>query len=355
MTPSRWIYLTLLASLLCSCLSTPDNRLIDTAAQADSLPRLPESNSSIWIAAQGLPLRVKWLREGKTELSNGEMFILPYALTSLPYNNTEESLDWVNSINSTYHPEERWVHDPQRRLGHYKCMSVSSSTIIDWYNLQRGKRLGNYRSWLNGKREYGLDHRKLDAWYYQLAGEESTADDYPLLTLHLDPVERTPISYDMEAFTHIIELGGSINKPLSIPDQALHGVTHQIEPDEIPPLKTRKLFGYKNSFAVSRNPSPRNRLIIDTLKSSGPVLAGIRVRFATSGGVVTNDSAAKASLPRISGHGVVILGYIRQGEQYYFIYRETFGNYEDTTHEGGPAYRAYPVHAFNEAYAFSPL
>lgn len=354
MTSFRYISLLLLIGLLPGCLLLPEQELIDTVMHSDTLPRLPGSSSSIWISEQGLPLRVKWLTEGTTELPDGEMFILPYTLTTLPYKNTEENLVWVNTVNSNYHPSEKWIHDADRRMGHYKCMSLSSSTIIDWYNIQRGKQLKGYRSWLSGKEESGMDHRKLDAWYYHLAGEESTADVYPLLTLHMDPIERTPISYNMEAFTKIIEMGGKINKPLTIPDQVLHGVTHNIKPGELPPIKARKLFGYKNSIIISRNPSEHNKLIIHTLKNSGPVYAGIRVRFATSGGVVTNDSAARISIPKISGHGVVIVGYIRQGKQYYFVYRETFGNFENTSKEGGPAYRAYPVHAFNEAYAFSP-
>lgn len=354
MTTFRWIYLLLLTGLLSGCLSLPDHKLIDTAMQSETLPRLPQSSSSIWISEQGLPLRVKWLKEGSTPLPDGEMFILPYTLTTLPYKNSEENSAWVNNVNLNYSPSEKWTHDPERRMGHYKCMSISSSTIVDWHNLRRGRQLKGYRSWLSGMNEHGMDHRKLDAWYYHLAEEQDTADDYPLLTLHMDPVERTPISYDMEAFTRIIEMGGSINNPLTIPDQVLQDVTHRIKPGEMPPVTIRKLFGYKNSLSVSRNPSAHNKLIIDALKNSGPVFAGIRVRFATSGGVVTNDSAARISLPKMSGHGVVILGYIRQGKQYYFVYRETFGNFDNTSQKGGPAYRAYPVHAFNEAYAFLP-
>lgn len=341
---------------LSGCIQLPDRFLLDFPPERDRIGALPPYEDPSWILEQGLPLRRSWLEEGRTPIPGGEMYIIPYTLTALPYKNVEETKKWVAKINREYAPLPTWRYRAERRMGHYKCMSVSSSLIVDWFNLRRSAPAAEYRSLLNGKTERGFDHRKLDAIYYHRAGQAETEEDYPLLTLELDPVEQVPIPYNLEAFAKIIAMRGrnevTADTWIETPDPTLPGVIHRFRAAELPALQYRILFQYVPSYRVAADPEMHTRLLVDALERYGPVLAGIRVRFASSGGVISATSAARLAIPNISGHGIVIVGYIRQEDRVYFVYRETFGRFDELTSHGGPAYRVYPGHAFNEAYVF---
>jgi len=353
----RW---TVLAVSFCSvptgCLNLPPGEVLDRPAQSETLPELPSYDDPVWIHAQGLPLKRSWLQEGRTTIPDGEMFLLPHVLSALPYKNNQETGQWVDHVNRNYHPRKKWLYQEGRRLGHYKCMSTSASTILDWFHLQRGGRLAPYRSWMSGKTEWGFDPRVLDALYFEFAASDSDGGDYPLFDRRLDPVEQTSIPVGMEGFCRIITLGSRTpsDRILNAPDSSLATVTHALRVGDWPALNYRVLFEYSLSFKAAGEPEPLIVLMVTALEESGPIFAGIRVRFATSGGLLTATELGRLALPDISGHGVVVVGYIRQKGRTYFVYRETFGEYDETWEMGGPAYRVYPAHCFNEAYLFEP-
>jgi hypothetical protein len=339
----------------CGHLDVPPNTVVDRPARVDTFPTLPDYDDPAWLLGQGLPLRRGWLREGRTPIDDGEMFILPYVLTALPYKNQQETEAWVDKVNQEFHPSPPWVYRPERRLGHYKCMSVSASTVLDWFALAQGKPLPSFRSWLNGSTERGSDHRIIDAIYYQRAASHDSRR-FPLLTAHLDPVEQTPISFRMEAFARIITMASDPEIPrdysVEAPDMSLPGVTHRARAEDYLNVPYHAIFQWTPSPQVAHNPEPYNRMLVDSLEKYGPVYAGIRIRFAASGGIVADTDIARLAIPNASGHGVVLVGYVRQGGRTYFIYRESFGDFDFEFPDGGPAYRVYPVHSFNEAYAF---
>jgi len=347
-----------MALVLTGCQAGPDSGVerLDVPADADTIPILPQYDDPIWVAYQGLPLQRSWLREGRTELPDGSMFILPYVLTSLPYKNGQETAEWVKHVNATYQPEQLWKYDPKRRMGHYKCMSMSSSTILDWFALRRGETLEPYQSLLNGQTEHGFDHRAIDAIYFQRALSTATKADYPLLTLQSDPVERTPIPFAMKAFAEIITIGGRENidgnEIIEVPDPSLPGVTHKVRVEDFPPLRYRQVFGYRPTSQVEANPEPVVDTMVRALETYGPLYAGMRMRFATSGGVITVGELGPIDFTGLSSHGVVVVGYIRQLGRTYFVYREVFGEYDEGWADGGPAYRVFPVNSFNEVWAF---
>jgi len=339
----------------CGHLQLPPEATADRPARVDTLPLLAEYDDPAWLLSQGVPLRRDWLREGRTRIDGGEMFILPHVLTTLPYKNVQETQAWVEQVNSEYGPSPRWQYRPERRLGHYKCMSVSASTILDWFALERGEALPGFRSWLNGTGERGFDHRVVDAIYYQRAASNAYRG-YALLTTHLDPVEQTPIPYSMEAFARIITMASEPGVPrervIEAADVSLTGITHRARAADFLDVPYHVVFRYTPSTQVARDPEPYNRMLVEALEQHGPVYAGIRLRFASSGGIVAEHDIARLAIPNVSGHGVVIVGYVRQAGRTYFVYRETFGDFDDEFVDGGPAYRVYPVHGFNEAYSF---
>ncbi|MDM7861129.1 hypothetical protein QTP81_11020 [Alteromonas sp. ASW11-36] len=350
----RHNFLCLLTTLmLTGCLHLPVQQMIETPQDSATMIELPATDSDVWIAAQGIPLRVNWLAEGHSEYAFGNMFVLPYVIDQLPYLNTEESQAWIEHINNTYQPEPAWVYNPDNRMGHYKCMSISAATIINWHALNVGQSLQPFTSWLSGKQESGIDHRALDALYYQRAQQEAFADTYELLDFELDPVEQTPISYRMPAFAEIISLASQQPQTtLVIDDYVLPGVSHTLDTTKMPMLTTVQVFDYQASYEVRDDGKEHTLRLKHALHQYGPIYAGIRIRFASSGGVITDSAIGRFSIPNMSGHAVVIVGYVEQGDDTYFIYRETFGRNDTTSSQGGPAYRVYPAHVFNEAYAF---
>lgn len=347
------LYCMLAPLTIVGCLHLPDQQLIETPLDSATMIELPTPDSDVWIAAQGIPLRIEWLTEGHSDYAYGKMFVLPYVVERLPYLNTEESQEWVDYINDEYQPEQAWVYNPGNRLGHYKCMSLSAATVINWHMLNEDQTLQPFTSWLSGKQEVGIDHRILDALYYYRAMQSEYADTYQLFDLELDPVEQTPIFYRMPAFAELISLANTLPQTsISVNDPVLEGLTHTLDTSNLPKLTTVQVFDYQASYEVRSDDSKHAKLLKDALHQMGPIYAGIRVRFASSGGVVSDSAVGRFSLPDMSGHGVVIIGYVEQSENTYFIYRETFGRHNATSSLGGPAYRVYPAHAFNEAYAF---
>lgn len=339
----------------CGHLQLPPKALADRPAPVATFPALPDYEDPAWLLAQGLPLRRDWLREGRMPIDGGEMFVLPHVVTDLPYKSIQETQAWVEQVNREFNPTPPWLYRPERRLGHYKCMSVSASTVLDWFALERGKALPTFRSWLNGSTEHGFDHRVIDAIYYQRAAAREQGG-YALLSAHLDPVEQTPISFHMEAFARIITMASAPESPrervIEVSDMSLPGVTHRVRAADFLDVPYHAIFQWVPSPQVALDPERYSRLLVEALESFGPVYAGIRIRFASSGGIIAETDLARLAIPNASGHGVVVVGYVRQAGRTYFIYREVFGDFDDEFADGGPAYRVYPVHGFNEAYAF---
>jgi hypothetical protein len=348
------LLLAALALVACGHLALPATTSVDRPALA-AFPWLPDYDDPAWLLGQGQPIARAALREGRSMLpEGGRLFVLPHVLGSLPYKNVQETRAWVDEVNRTYGPVPPWRYRPERRLGHYSCMSVSAATVLDWFHLEEGRALAHYRSWLSGKPERGTDPRLIDSIYLARARDDPSG--YPTITAHRDPVEGTPIPWRMEAFAAIVTLAASAgtdrDAPIAVADAALPGVTHRARSGDFLDLRVEPVLRWVPSPRVAATPDAHAARLVAALERYGPLYAGIRVRFAASGGIIAESDLARLALPNVSGHGVVIVGYVEQDGRTYFIYRETFGEADDESEEAGPSYRAYPVHGFNEAYAF---
>jgi hypothetical protein len=313
---------------------------------------MPPMDAEVWYQGQGLPVRRSLLEEGLVTTSTGRIRILPHVLSSLPYKNNEENEAWVEHVNREYRPDPPWRFRSERRLGHYKCMSLSASTVRDWLRLREGVDLGSYTSMLNGSEERGLNPKILDSLYYLMA--ESDPELFPLTDEnHYDPVAGIPVPYGMRGFVRLLT-----DPPdgLVARDSNLPGVTYSWSRDDLLPgyrvVEVFRNIVFDSPFHdVTREMSERVR---DAVERHGILYAGIRTRFSASGGVFNESRVGDIPLPFLTGHAVAIVGWIEQGDDLYFIYRETFGEHDDTSIHGGPAYRVYPVFGFSEVYAFQP-
>jgi len=348
------LLLVALAVASCGHLVLPAATSVDRPALA-VFPRLPDYDDPVWLLGQGQPIPRAALAEGHSALpGEGTLFILPHVLGSLPYKNVQETRAWVDEVNRTYTPAPPWRYRPERRLGHYSCMSVAAATALDWFHLEQGRTLAHYRSWLSGKPERGTDPRLIDSIYLARARDDPSC--YPTITTQRDPDEGTQIQWRMEAFAAIVTLaaapGTDRDTPIAVADPSLRGVTHRARAGDFLDLRAEPVLRWVPSPRVAADPDVHAARLVAALDRHGPLYAGIRVRFAASGGIVAESDLARLALPNVSGHGVVIVGYAEQGGRTYFIYRETFGEADEESEDAGPSYRVYPVHGFNEAYAF---
>ena len=347
------IALVLFVSFTVFRVSTDYQELDEAPAQIE----VPDYHSDIWFKGQGYPIRYELLKEGWSDLPNGgKIFILPNVLTKLPYKNLEESQEWVNYVNSTYHPEPAWIFDDRRRKGNYRCMAQAASTVSDWHALLLGNQLSVYKSTYTGNEEQGLNFKILDSLYYQGAAQNDK--DYGLNRKKLmeDPVSHTPVPYSLFGYANILSLGMEIDpdKELSIQDYNLP-INYSYSPRDFHIYsKPITIFRNKAFWEIIFKKEPKlTQTTIDAIHKHGILYAGIKARFSMINGNLKKTRLGFIPLSFFSGHGVSIVGYIQKNGNTYFVYRETFGLANQETSESGVAYRMFPIYGFNEIYAFS--
>ncbi|HQF30325.1 MAG TPA: hypothetical protein PLJ34_02665, partial [Hyphomicrobiales bacterium] len=357
--------------VLAGCgVAVPDIGRLAAVPASRTFPILPDYDDPIWSAPQGLPLNIASLAEGRHAVAGGEMFILPYVLTRLPYKNLEDDEAWVARMNREHAPDPAWVYRPERRLGHYKCASTSASTLIDWFYLSQGRPLGSYRSWAHGRTERGYDGRKIDALYYRFARTGEFGSGFTTLRLYKDPVEGNAIPFSPDGFAKIIAMAGAgafpRNAVLKADDATLPGVVHEARVSDFLDLKPVQLLHDDPVRRIVPDPARFSAPLVEALDKDGPLYASVRFRFTRdqaegghnkAGGMSTEAGTVKVygdrlPIPTYAGHCVVIVGYVKQNGRVYFIYRETFGKYDVESEKGGAAYRVLPVHGFAKAFAF---
>jgi len=326
----------------------------------DPLDRAPESLvvpgyfDEVFFQGQGFPVRRDLVREGVRVVDGATIKVIRHFPDGIDDKNIQETPEQVEAVNAAYAPQPRWQYHSERRTGHYKCMSTSTSMVADWFALERGAPLPEYVSHLDGKRYRGFDPEVFDALYYREAPR-----DTGLFKLtdesHLDPVSGVRVPYSVAGFATI--LGEETSRPGArrVEDDNLP-VGYDYDLDPIGPLVPIELFREKVFWpafvrAYPREASERLRRAVE---EHGPVLAGIKMRFSVVHGVFRDTRLGDLPLPGPSGHGVVIVGWIEKADRLYFLYRETFGACDEEREECGPAYRIYPIYGFNEAYAFQP-
>lgn len=326
-----------------------------TTAPLDSAPAafvVPDYFDEVFFQGQGFPVHSTHVREGRYSIGDAELFVLPYAVDGLDYKNIQETPEQVARVNAELGPDPPWRTDESRRMGHYKCLSVSASLIADWFTLAGGGELGEYVSVLDGRRYRGMDPKALDSLYYERA---RTEPDVFVLTDedHLDPISGVRVPYGAVGFARILGEESARPGPRSVRDVQLDR-EYAYDFTSVGPLRPLRIEGggLDVRAAASRYPREASERVRAALAEHGPLLAGIRVRFAALHGVFDARRIGDVPLVGVTGHGVVIVGWIERKDRLYFLYRETFGRSDVETAASGPSWRIYPVYGFNEIHAF---
>lgn len=314
--------------------------------------QVPAYDDPIFFQGQGFPVRRALLSSGTTTHGRATVFVLPHLLDAIDYKNVQESAEQVAWINATFAPAPPWRFRPERRLGHYKCMSTAASLLLDWFALEHGAQLPTYQSLLDGKQYRGIDPRALDALYYAAATDQPdlfklTGDD------HRDPISAVPVPCSIAAFARLIETTTAQGTAQNVRD-AQFPIEHQLDLTGIGALRAHRVlaptFHWRTLFGqYPRAASERTRQALGVF---GPLLAGIKIRFSALHGIFKQTRLGDFPLLGPSGHGVLIVGWVEQDDRLYFLYRETFGGCDEERVDCGPSYRIYPIYGFNEIFAF---
>ena len=349
----RWILIlpALLAAITFARWLRVEGRAL---APLDRAPReliVPAYFDQVFFLGQGFPVHTANVVEGLREIDGGKMFVLPGWVDAIDYKNCQETEEQVRAVNERYRPVPPWRVDEGRRKGHYKCMSVSASLVLDWFAWSQGRDLIEYASVLDGKRYRGFDPKALDALYYA-----RSAADPELYALtdegHLDPVSQVPVPYSAAGFARIIEEESADPAPRRARDVQLP-LDYPYSFESSGALRSVRLIDSEIHWEVAAGVYPReeSERLRDAL-ARGPLFAGIKARFSALHGIFDATRAGDVPIPGLSGHGIVIVGWIERDERLYFLYRETFGRADEERADAGPAWRIYPVWCFNEVYAF---
>lgn len=323
-------------------------------APLDHAPRelvVPGYFDEVFFLGQGFPVHTANVVEGLREIDGARMFVLPGWVDAIDYKNCQETAEQVRAVNERYRPVPPWRTDDGRRKGHYRCLPVSASLVLDWFAWSRGRQLMEYESVLDGKRYRGFDPKALDALYFQ-----RNAADPELYRLtgegHLDPISQIPVPYSAAAFARIIEEESADPSPRRARDPQLP-LDYAYGFDDTGPLRAVRLIDAEIHWEVAAGVYPREES--ERLRAAlehGPLFAGIKARFSALHGIFDDTRAGDVPIPGLTGHGVAIVGWIEYHERLYFLYRETFGRADEERADAGPAWRIYPVWCFNEVFAF---
>ncbi|GAB4275760.1 MAG: hypothetical protein Kow0029_17120 [Candidatus Rifleibacteriota bacterium] len=83
----------------------------------------------------------------------------------VPHKNQEETPERVAEVNAKHLKGVKWKYRPEPNTPIYGCLSYGASAIADWWAIELGRPLGEYRSFNNGRMEKGFDPRKLEVRY----------------------------------------------------------------------------------------------------------------------------------------------------------------------------------------------
>lgn len=324
---------------------------LDRAPQSLVVPRYFDE---VFFQGQGFPVRLELVREGTRVVDGATVRVLRHFADAIDHKNIQETREQVDAVNATYAPRPPWRYRPERRTGHYKCMSTATSIVADWFALERGAALPEYVSHLDGKRYRGFDPEVFDAFYYKAAPSDSAL--YKLTgESNLDPVSGVRVPYSVAGFATL--LGDETSRPGArrVEDDNLP-VGYDYDLGAVGPLVPVEVFRGKVFWPAFARAYPRadSERLRRAIEEHGPILAGIKMRFSVAHGVFRDTRLGDLPIPGPSGHGVVIVGWIEKADRLYFLYRETFGACDEEREDCGPAYRIYPIYGFNEAFAFQP-
>lgn len=83
----------------------------------------------------------------------------------IPHVNQEESEQRVKEINAKNIDNLHWTYKPKANTPIYTCLTYAAAAIANWWSIEFGQKLPEYKSFNNGRMEKGYNPRKFELMY----------------------------------------------------------------------------------------------------------------------------------------------------------------------------------------------
>ncbi|MBF0502270.1 MAG: hypothetical protein HQM09_19170 [Candidatus Riflebacteria bacterium] len=232
----------------------------------------------------------------------------------LPHKNQEESVERCLEINKLL-GKDKWKYSS--RFPIMSCLAFGAAAVADWWTLEMGLPLEEYRNFYNGNIESGCNPRAIEAEYLRRSHK------HPLeyILVPVDPIQKTLIPYNPLGYAKILAENG-VDKT---PDPLFPAIVYDQK------SRASSMDG-KWAKIIHLN---KGKDITNLLKQALHHFGALYVQL--------DFSPYTTLFP--GGHSVAIIGYgvpkDNPGETF-FILHDSYGNHPkeyEPTEEGGPSYR----------------
>ena len=253
----------------------------------------------------------------------------------IPFKNQEETLaqvKWVNKMAG----KKVWKYNPKPNRPVWACLSYGSSSVADWWAIELGRKLGSYKSMVNGKIEHGYMPRKLEAMYIKRLNKDIKSFNgdwvhyfaFPKSDLIRSlPAPANPVGYAIILTDRANEV---------VKDPTIPGVTYKFKPNDYP------MEGMWKSILDGKRRHNAS-LLIDAIRKYGPILSQLEL--------TVGNFLPGAHTPFLIGYGILKC----KPSKVVFIIHDSYGkhpkNYKQDC-DGGSSYRYVPAKKIDEAIAF---
>ena len=254
----------------------------------------------------------------------------------MPFKDQRGDEIWSSNINANYSPNRNWDTDfsdnPDDAIS-YKCLSYGASSVNDWFNLQYGIPMREYKSFIHGEGENGTNPRFLEAIYHEREGNNLYYSYTPWYSWFVGanrcPISNERIPYRLDGFADILMAPAS--------DWVDHADPKLSNPKEFNYTYVDERYNVGNFREIPidlfQNAEDENR-IMENLEKYGSLLSYTE-KLGSS----------------INVHSVAIVGHGEDGEGIYFIAHDNYGT-------GGSGdyseYKKLYIEDIDQAFAFIP-
>jgi len=279
------------------------------------------------------------------------------------HKNQEETEAWVEHINGIIRKRNEgrwfkipeWTYDGRPNEPVWTCLADSAGTVNDWWALQLGRELGEYRSATTGRTVRGLNTDMLEAEYRERAHDAEDNDpDFviPPKFVQKDPVRNTGFAYEPRGYAKLLVE----DEPYEAKNYAT-GEEYRYDPS-MSAMEGEYKQLFTNSIFRDRTPAKYAKVLADAVEKYGIVYTQLE----------------HTDHPRWPGaHSVAVVGYFCMegretlidcgrnhsaedwGRTTYFIVHDSFGGFPATRvrdADGASAYRAVRIFSVDQAIVF---
>ncbi|HEY9072163.1 MAG TPA: hypothetical protein VIV61_18025 [Candidatus Ozemobacteraceae bacterium] len=248
----------------------------------------------------------------------------------LPHKNQEETKERCDEVNARA-GKEFWKYNPTPNCPLYACLSYGASSIADWWAIEQGWKLGEYKSYANGRIEQGFNPRKLEVRYRARSKWNPLHYFMVPLKSERDPVTGEMVPIRPSGYARLL-----VDGKAETLTEGTDGLTFAYKAGDYP-MEGEWL----SIVSKNWNRDAVEKKLMKALHDQGPLLVQYEIP--------KKHYLMGTHAPVVIGHGTLPDGTIA------FICHDSFGDFPKShvqDYRGAPAYRYVRADEIDEAIAF---